>query len=194
MVMALVSTSGIQAVAHHPALTSKARKAVRRQMNIPVPDFSLTDQTGRHFRFQKLRGKLIVLTFVYTTCPDACPLITSSLQRVQTELSTNERKSVFLLSITTDPEIDKPQVLKSYAERYGIDFSNWSFLTGEEKELSSVWKAFGVKVERKARGLVDHTTLTALVDEKGGMRFVYHGSSPDSGVILQDLRALLNSN
>jgi protein SCO1/2 len=116
------------------------------------------------------------------------------LRWVQTKLSANERKSVFLLSITTDPEIDKPQILKSYAERYGIDFSNWSFLTGGEKELSSVWKAFGVKVQRKARGLVDHTTLTVLVDKKGAMRFAYHGSSPDHDVILGDLRALLNSN
>ncbi len=136
----------------------------------------------------------MVLTFVYTTCPDLCPLITSSLQRVQRGLRATERNSVFLLSITTDPEIDSPEVLKSYAERYRIDFSNWSFLTGEEKELSTVWKAFGVRVQRKARGLVDHVTLTALVDKKGVMRFAYHGTSPDPKVVLRDLRALLNSN
>ncbi len=194
MVMALASTSGFLAVAHDKPLNSKGKEAVRRQMNFPIEDFSLRDQRGKPFRFHKLRGKLVVLTFVYTTCPDLCPLITSSLRRVQSELSANERKSVFLLSITTDPEIDKPQILKSYAERYGIDFFNWSFLTGEEEELSPVWKAFGVKVQRKARGLVDHTTLTVLVDKNGVMRFAYHGSSPDHDVILGDLRALLHSN
>lgn len=193
MVMALVSTSGFQAVAHHTPLNSQAREAVRRPMNLPIPEFSLTDQTGGPFSIQSLRGKLVVLTFVYTSCPDLCPLITSNLRRVQSELRAGERNSVFLLSITTDPEVDKPQVLKAYAERYGVDFSNWSFLTGEEKELSSVWKVFGVRVQRKARGLIDHTSLTALVDEEGVMRFAYHGAFLDPKVILQDLRTLLRS-
>ena len=166
----------------------------KRQINVPMQNFSLRDQSGKNFSFRGLRGKLVVLTFVYTTCPDLCPLITSSLLRVQRGLRADERNSVFLLSITTDPEIDSPEVLKSYAERYGVDFSNWSFLTGEEEELSLGWKSFGVRVQRKARGLVDHTTLTALVDKKGVMRFAYHGTSPDPKVILQDLRALLNSN
>jgi protein SCO1/2 len=112
--------------------------------------------------------------------------------RVQRGLRDIERNSVFFLSITTDPEIDSPVVLRAYAERYGIDFSNWSFLTGEEKEMAPVWKTFGVRVERKARGLVDHTSLTALVDKKGVVRFAYHGASPDPKVILQDLRKLLN--
>lgn len=180
--------SGHHESAHRPGAVEK------RQINVPMQNFSLRDQSGKNFSFRGLRGKLVVLTFVYTTCPDLCPLITSSLLRVQRGLRDDERNSVFLLSITTDPEIDSPEVLKSYAERYGVDFSNWSFLTGEEEELSPVWKSFGVRVQRRARGLVDHTTLTALVDKKGVMRFAYHGTSPDPKVILQDLRALLNSN
>jgi len=70
---------------------------------------------------------------------------------------------VFLLSVTTDPEVDRPKVLKSYAERYQAEFSNWSFLTGDVRALTAVWKNFGVKVERKARGLVNHTSLTAVI-------------------------------
>ena len=189
----LIIATGARVSGHHD-LTHRPGTAERRQLKVPIQNFFLIDQIGKPFSFQRLRGKLVVLTFVYTTCPDLCPLLTSSLLRVQKGLRANERNSVFLLSITTDPEIDSPEVLKSYAERYGIDFSNWSFLTGEEKELSTVWKAFGVRVQRKARGLVDHVTLTALVDKKGVMRFAYHGTSPDPKVVLRDLRALLNSN
>ncbi len=188
-----IIATGARLSGHHD-LTHRPGAAERRQMNLPIEDFALRDQSGKPFSFQRLRGKLVVLTFAYTTCPDLCPLLTSSLQRVQRGLRADERNSVYLITITVDPEIDSPQVLKSYAERYRIDFSNWSFLTGEEEELSPVWKAFGVKVQRKARGLVDHTTLTALVDEKGVMRFAYHGTSPDPKVVLEDLRALLNSN
>jgi len=96
------------------------------------------------------------------------------------------------LSITTDPEVDTPSVLKSYGERYKADFSNWSFAGGDQKSLEKVWQVFGVKVERKARGLVNHTTLTGLVDKKGMMRFVYYGAAPDPHKILQDMRGLLD--
>jgi protein SCO1/2 len=168
--------------------------AKRSQVNLPIPDFSLKDQSGGPFSFQSLRGKLVLVTFIYATCPYVCPLLTLSLRRVQRDLRANEHASVFLLGISIDPEIDTPKVLKSYGDRYQVDYSNWSFLTGDIRQLAPVWKAFGVQVERRARGLVDHTSLTALVDKKGVMRFAYHGMSADPKMILQDLRALLISN
>lgn len=134
---------------------------------------------------------MVLLAFIYTTCPDVCPLVTASMRSVQRSLEESEQKDVFLLSITTDPEVDSPGVLNSYAQRYQVDFRNWLFLTGDLKSLASVWKSFGIKVERKARGLVNHTTLTALVDQKGVMRFVYYGTYPDHKNILRDLRSLL---
>ena len=192
LLLALALVPGVhkQAMSHDPS--SVGKEAVRRQVRLPVEDFSLTDQAGRSFRFQALRGKVVLLTFMYTTCPDVCPLITSSLRLVQESLKASERRSVFLLSITTDPEIDTPVVLRSYAERYKVDFTNWSFVGGDQKSLERVWKAFGVKVERKARGLVDHTSLTGLIDKKGVMRFAYYGTAPDPKRILQDVRKLLS--
>jgi protein SCO1/2 len=113
------------------------------------------------------------------------------MRRVQTDLSDTEQQAVYLLTVTTDPEVDEPKVLAAYAKRYGADLSNWAFLTGDGASLGKVWKNFGVKVERKARGLVDHTALIALVDQDGAMRFAYHGTSPDSTAVLRDLRSLL---
>ncbi len=101
------------------------------------------------------------------------------------------RKQVHLLTVTTDPEIDAPKVLSAYGKRYGADFDNWSFLTGEVSALRKVWQNFGVGVKRKGRGLVDHTPLTAIVDQKRLMRFAYVGPSPDSKAVLRDVRALL---
>jgi len=182
-----------QVLAHHSTPASGLKEPKRRAVQIPIPDFSLTDQNAGNFQFSKLRGKLILLSFAYTTCPDLCPLVTTSMRSVQKQLNASERDRVFFLSLTTDPEIDKPPVLKSYGKRYGVDFSNWSFLTGEKQELAPVWRSFGVVVRREARGLVDHTLLTALVDAKGVMRFIYHGAAPDPRKILQDLRSLLFS-
>ncbi len=179
--------------AHHPGSGSKAHEIERREVNMPIPDFSLTDQQGEPFAFKSLVGKIVLLTFVYTTCPDVCPLVTISMGSVQKDLSPKERESVYLLSVTTDPEIDKPEILKSYGERHQVDFTNWSLLTGDIQQLVLIWKAFGIKVLKKARGLVSHTSLTALMDKKGVVRLIYLGTAPEAKTILEDLRMLLAS-
>lgn len=181
--------SGAESSAQAPRPGEK--RASRRELHLPISDFSLTDQLGRPFRFQSLKGRVILLSFVYTSCPDVCPLITASALSAQKALRGGEKGSVFFLTVTTDPEVDTPAVLRAYANRFRVDFSNWSLLTGENSALASVWKAFGVEVKRKARGLVDHTPLTAIVDRQGILRVVYIGSSPDSRRLLRDMRALL---
>jgi protein SCO1/2 len=165
--------------------------AQRRQVQISIRNFSLVDQSGRPLVFDRLKGKVVVANFAYTTCPDVCPLMTAAMRRVQTSLSDAESGSVHFLTITTDPEVDEPKVLASYAERHGADLSNWSFVTGAETSLRPVWKNFGVGVRRVARGLIDHTALTAVIDKAGSMRVAYHGAAPDPSLVLKDVRSLL---
>jgi protein SCO1/2 len=188
---ALISAGYEPALAHDPASSLIEKSSPRRQIHLPVKDFSLTDHSGNTFTFGALRDKVVLVGFIYTTCPDVCPLVTANMRVVQEKLGPAERNSAHFLSVTTDPEVDTPEVLRAYAERYRLDLSNWHFLTGDPSALSQVWKAFGVRVERKARGLVSHTTLTALVDQKGVMRFAYYGTSPDPKLILRDMRGLL---
>jgi protein SCO1 len=132
-----------------------------------------------------------LIAFAYTTCPDVCPLITAAMRRVQADLSATEQQAVYLLTVTTDPEVDEPKILAAYAQRYGADVSSWVFLTGDVASLDKVWRSFGVKVQRKARGLIDHTPLTAVIDQRGVMRFAYYGTSPDPKTVLRDVRSLL---
>jgi protein SCO1 len=165
--------------------------AQRRAASTPINDFHLIDERGAPFAFDNLSGRVIVVAFVYTSCPDVCPLITSSLRQVQVGLKTEERQKVHLLTVTTDPEIDQPKILLAYGKRYGADFATWSFLTGDPAALKKVWQNFGVGVKRKGRGLVDHTPLTAIVDQKKVLRFGYVGPSPDPSAVLSDIRALL---
>jgi protein SCO1/2 len=181
-----------EGMAHDPASPTVASKAERRQVHAVVNDFSLTDQAGRPFRFKSLRGKVVLLTFLYTTCSDVCPLLTANMRALQQNLTARERQDVYFLSVTTDPEVDTPSVLKSYADRYKVDFSVWSFLTGDQRSLEPVWKMFGVKVERVARGLINHTTLTAVIDKKGIMRLAYSNAAPNPETVLADMRSLLS--
>lgn len=183
----LIGSVAVHSLAHETDL----KPVQRREVQIPINDFTLVDQTSREFKFTRLAGHVVVVAFAYTTCPDVCPLITAALRQVQTGLTADERKRVSLLTITTDPEIDLPKVLAGYGNRYGADFTNWSFLTGDPAALQRVWKNFGVGVKRKARGLVDHTPLTAVVDRQGWMRIAYVGPAPDAKTVLQDVRSLL---
>jgi len=163
----------------------------RRAVKLAIDDFTLTDQSGNTFQFNQLSGKVVLVGFAYTTCPDVCPLLTAALRQVQSNLTAAERKGVQLLTVTTDPEIDAPKVLAGYAKRYGAELDNWRFLTGDEKKLRAVWKNFGVGVKRKGRGLVDHTPLTAIVDRRGFLRVAYIGPTPGVRLVLDDLRWLL---
>jgi protein SCO1/2 len=179
---------------HDQSAAHKSTGVERREVRIPIEDFTLIDQGSQPFNFKSVHGKVVIVTFAYTTCPDVCPLITAAMRQVQDALKPEERASTYLLTITTDPEIDTPNVMASYAKRYGVDLANWAFLSGGGTALKKVWQNFGVGVRRKARGLIDHTTLTAIVDPSGTMRIVYIGTAPDPKVILRDSRRLLHGN
>jgi len=158
--------------------------------NTKAPEYVLLNQEGNRFDSTTLRGKVVVLNFIFTTCTDVCPLFTANLAELQRTLK-NERSNIFLVSITTDPEVDSPKVLKSYAQRYGADFQNWAFLTGSESQLKQIWKGFDVRVIKKGRGLVQHTSLTTVIDRQGIRRFNFFGEKWPLKDLLRDTSALL---
>jgi protein SCO1/2 len=171
--------------------TPKGMHAAPAILNVKAPDFVLLDQNGNRFDSSKLRGKVVAIDFIYTTCTDVCPLFTANFAQLQRTFNKEHTGSVFFVSITTDPEVDSPKVLKSYAQRYDADFRNWAFLTGTEEQLKPVWKAFGVRVIRKGRGLVQHTSLTTLLDRQGIRRFNHFGEKWQTKDVLNDMSVLL---
>lgn len=159
-------------------------------MQTPVPDLTLMDQEGKPFPLRSLHGKLVLVTFIYTTCPDVCPLLTAKFAGIQQSLKKNHRDDYFLLSITTDPEVDTPQLLKGYAQRFGADFHSWAFLTGNKKDLSKAWNAFGVKVKKLGKGQVQHTGLTTVIDRQGIRRIDYLGDAWSEKEALKEIAEL----
>jgi protein SCO1 len=169
--------------AHAPAMA-------RTQLASATPDTVLMDQDGRHFSFAQARGKPVLIAFIYTSCHHVCPLIFDSVSAVQTRAKLQGEAGLAAIFVTVDPEIDTPEILKTYALRRGADLSNSLFLTGRDDELRSVWDAFGVKVKRIARGLIDHPPLTYLADAKGVVRYRYLGGVLDTEAVLADLHSL----
>ncbi len=175
--------------AHEAGSQQKTSKAAL--LNTNAPDFTLIDQDGKQFLSTRQRGKIVVLDFIYTTCTDVCPLFTANFARLQRRLPPEHKSDVLFVSITTDPEIDSPKVLKAYAQRHGADFSNWVFLTGSETQLKEVWRGFGIRVIHKARGLVQHDSVTTLIDRQGMRRFNHFGEKWRFEDVERDLLRLL---
>lgn len=165
----------------------------RTQLATEVPDMVLTDQEGRRFAFRDLRGKAVLVSFIYTSCPDVCPVMFQVVTEVQKRVQAEGRGDVVSVFVTTDPEIDSAQALKAYALRRSADLSATYLLTGKPDELQAAWSAFGVKVKRRSRGLVDHSPLTVLIDTRGVMRYRYLSGFPDADIIAADVRNVLKS-
>jgi protein SCO1 len=174
-----------------PGLGHKAEEGERLSRIGPAPPFTLTAQDGQRLSLKESRGKVVVVTFIYASCADACPLLTARMAGLQDELGGDFGRKVFFLSITVDPERDTPEVLTRYAQAHGANLSGWAFLTGTPDEIRAVARQYGVHYKKQAAGDVDHTFLTSLVDQRGTLRVQYMGVRFDPDELLRDLRSLL---
>ena len=113
----------------------------------PAPDFALVDQFNKPVNMSQFEGKVVVITFVYTNCPDVCPAVTYQMKKLSEELGDDYNESVVFLSVTVDPERDTPERLASFASNHD---ASWQFLTSTDDSpvghMSSVWYDYGMEV------------------------------------------------
>ena len=195
----LLTFTCASALAHFP-IPPKKSDIGRRVVEKTAQNATLIDQSGKKFQFNDAQGKIVAITFVYTKCPDVCPLFTAKFASIQRALEAREKDQrektdkkpvqYLLLTITTDPEYDTPAQLKSYAEHFKPNFSNWLFLTGAKQELANVWKDFGVNVRKSPDGHVQHTALTTVIDRRGVRRVDYYGDKWQEKELMHDLLSL----
>ena len=157
----------------------------------PAPDFALVDQEGGRVSLAALRGKVVLLDFVFTSCPGPCPILTGILRDVRDGLSPADRARVQLVSITLDPARDTPEVLREYASARRIDPQGWSFATGPAADVDAVARAYGVGSVRAASGEIEHTVATFLIDGEGRIARRYLGTTHDPAAIRADVEGLL---
>jgi len=157
----------------------------------PAPAFALTSQDGKPVALADLRGKVVAVAFIYTECPDICPMLTQKMVQVQDELAADFGTKIAFVSISLDPEHDTPAVLKDYAQFWGAK-PGWSFLTGSPEAVRDVTRRYGVFFAKKEDGSVDHTQLTSLVDAEGQIRVQYLGARFDPEEFRQDLMSLVD--
>lgn len=157
----------------------------------PAADFTLTDQFEQPFRLSDQRGKVVLIFFGYTNCPDVCPVTLTEYHRIKEALGDQADRVTFVF-ITVDPERDTSERLRAHLGNYDTAIIG---LTGERAELESVWKSYGVYQARRDLGsaagfLVDHTARTYLIDPQGNWRLSYPFEM-DRSAIIEDVRHIL---
>lgn len=150
-------------------------------------DFALRDQDGRLIRLSAQRGRYVLLAFLYTSCPDVCPLIAANLNQALRDLGP-ERPSLRVLAISVDPRGNTPARVRAYARTHRL-LPQFPYLIGSRSELMPDWEAYYVLALARNPELVDHSAYTLLIDRQGRARVRYdaHVTARD---ILHDLRLL----
>lgn len=136
-----------------------------------VPEFEFTNQNGDLVSNKDYLGKVYVVEFFFTTCPTICPKMNYNLVQVQNHFSTSENFGVASFTIT--PDIDTPEVLKAYAEKYGITNPNWNLMTGDKETIYDLAnKGFNLYTAEDAEveGGFEHSGNFALIDKEGYIR------------------------
>ena len=137
--------------------------------------------------------------FIFTNCPDICPLTTNNLQSIQKRLKKDNVKNVEVAALSFDPDRDTPGVLKEYAEVRNINLSNFQFLTGKKEVVDSLISAMNVKAysgdttytkNGKPVYFYVHTDRISLIDQQGNVRKDYRGSRANIDEVVEDVKSL----
>jgi len=175
----LVLAAGVLVATRQPSLRGSV-------INPPAPaaEIKLTDSNGQSFSLSSQRGKIVLLYFGYTNCPDECPATMAKLKLTMGILG-NLAQNVQVLMVTTDPARDNPAQMKKWMTGFYPTFLG---LMGTADQLQQSYNAYGVTVEN---GGETHTTYLYVIDAKGNLRVTFDGPSMDPQDVADDVQTLI---
>jgi protein SCO1/2 len=155
-----------------------------------APDFTLTDGlTGTRLALSSLRKNTVVLAFLYTRCPDVCPLTAGQFRAAQRSLGAEASKVEFV-AVSVDPDGDTPAAVREFSDLHDLR-DRWHYLIGPRAQLESVWSLYGIgSFASSGVRAVEHNDAIYLIDGRGRERALLHSSDPTSW-LLDDIRALI---
>jgi protein SCO1 len=157
-------------------------------------DFSLTNSAGDVISNRELKGKILVVDFLFTSCSTTCPFVNARMTQIQ-QLTTNE-PDVKLVSLTVDPRDDTPEVLAKYGERFGADTNRWLFLTGDRAALYQlIGQSFLAQDTDDPFGYMPgnfaHTERIAVMDSEGNLRGYFDGLNQNTaGAVVDEIEKI----
>lgn len=161
-----------------------------------APPFTLYDDKGREVSLSGLKATVVVLNFLYTHCPDVCPLHMAFIADLQDQINrTVMKNAVQFISITTDPARDTPDVMSAYGVAQGLDTANWRFLTSGSEHLQTtrtLAAEYGLKFTSLDNDYQLHGVVTYVIDKSTNIRAAFHGLKVNPINIILLINALSN--
>ena len=155
----------------------------------PAPDFLLKDQFGNSFSLAQFKGMPVVLTFLYTHCPDVCPLTAEKIHTTMQSLGSNAQH-IAVLAVSMDPKGDTAMNAQNFAKAHRLG-NYFYYLLGTHNELAPVWASYSVDAQAAtSSGTVDHSTAVYVIDKQGNERALLDNSF-SSSQLASDLKILL---
>jgi protein SCO1 len=155
------------------AETGPAFSGAETKPATPAPPLKLTDSLGKSVDLSEYRGKAVLVTFIYTHCPDICPLIVSHLRTARAELGAKARE-MQIVAVSTDPRGDTPKTVAAFLKDHGMT-GKMQYLIGSRAELGHVWKTWNIvaKPDKAGRDLVEHSALIYGIGADGKITTLY---------------------
>lgn len=159
----------------------------------PAPELGLTDQSGHVVRVADLRGRVVLLSFVYTRCPGACPIVVHKYEELAQAFSARGwlGDRVRLVLVTLDPEHDTPAALWEFADQLKASNDQWHFLTGSPAQIRQALDRYHIWRARRPDGVIDHVLRIYLIDNHGQVREIYNTALFSFTAVLEDIESLL---
>jgi protein SCO1 len=157
-----------------------------------LTDTKLVDQNGNTVSLESLKGKPMVVDFIYTTCPGPCLMETAKFANVALRLGNDLGSKVTLVSITVDPEHDGPKQLLAYSHQQGADEKGWYFLTGGPADVDKALAGFKLARQIQPDGSVGHLIAMMLIGPDGRIVREYNGEAVRAQDIVEDVKKTLN--
>lgn len=142
-------------------------------------DVALTNHAGDKAKLDVFRGKPVLISMFYSSCPSACPLLISNVKRIEAALDPTIRGELRVLLVSFDPKHDTPEALRGVIERHGVDPSRWMLMTGTDDEIRDVAAVLGIKY-RQADGSFNHSSVITLLDRDGVIKLRVDGMGESS--------------
>ena len=162
--------------------------------------YNFINQEGEEVEFPEIiKGQITVMGFIFTHCPDICPMTTHNMYLTEKKLKIANINEVKFVALSFDPDRDSPEVLKKFAEVRELDFNSWTLLTGEKNTVNELLKRFDVKAIKTdettdAEGNYEysmmHTDRISLIDDNGILRKNYKGSTINIEELVNDIKTL----
>ena len=183
-------------------LSISCKEKLPLDKDLTKKNYNLIDQEGEDVVFPEIiKGHIIVMGFIYTHCPDICPMTTHNMYLTQKKLKEDGIDDVKFVALSFDPDRDSPEVLRKFAEIRELDFKSWTLLTGDRTTVNELLKRFDVRAIKTDENLDEdgileysmmHTDRISLIDENGRLRKNYKGSTLNIEEIVNDIKTLMD--